>query len=150
MTLMSWFLWWLDFFDDNLYIILFFSGIDFPVQECFHLCGRLLGPCWAHVCSVFSLLAVLGAAIVYWVLMSTFLFNSVDFFLGMNIWIFKKCHIISHTVRNHFGSFSFRLTAPLNLWLIHIKFILALVKLSEHMHKNKSCRIYFFQQIVSN
>ena len=52
------------------------------VLEFSHLCGKLLGPFWDRVCSVFSLLAVLGAAIVYWVLMSNFLFNSVDFFIG--------------------------------------------------------------------
>ena len=39
------------------------------------------------------------------------------------------------TVRNNFGSFPFRSTAPLNLCLIYPKFIWALVKLSEHMHK---------------
>jgi len=55
-----------------------------PVLEFSHLCGKLLGPFWDRVCSVFSLLAVLGAAIVYWVLMSNFLFNSVDFFIGLS------------------------------------------------------------------
>ena len=36
---------------------------------------------------------------------------------------------------NHFCSFSFRLTAPLNLCPIYPKFLWALAKLSEHLHK---------------
>ena len=47
------------------------------------LCGILLNPFWERVCSVFSLLAVLGAAIVYTVLMSTFLYNTGSYFIGM-------------------------------------------------------------------
>ena len=47
------------------------------------LCGILLGPFWERVCSVFSLLAVLGAAIVYAVLMSTFEYQDVSYFIGM-------------------------------------------------------------------
>ena len=38
-------------------------------------------------------------------------------------------------VRNHFCSFSFQFIAPLNLCSIYLKFIWALAKLSEHMHK---------------
>ena len=47
------------------------------------LCGILLGPFWERICSVFSLLAVLGAAIVYAVLMSTFEYQDVSYFIGM-------------------------------------------------------------------
>ena len=61
----------------------FLSGQERPVIEFSMLCGILLNPFWERVCSVFSLLAVLGAAIVYTVLMSTFLYNTGSYFIGM-------------------------------------------------------------------
>ena len=61
----------------------FFSGPERPVEEFSMLCGILLGPFWERICSVFSLLAVLGAAIVYAVLMSTFEYQDVSYFIGM-------------------------------------------------------------------
>lgn len=49
------------------------------IQDFAVLCKRLLGR-WAQVMAlVFSVLTLLGAAIVYWVLMSNFLFHTVDF-----------------------------------------------------------------------
>ena len=75
----------------NLFLLLkihiiylhFLSGRERPVIEFSMLCGILLNPFWERVCSVFSLLAVLGAAIVYTVLMSTFLYNTGSYFIGM-------------------------------------------------------------------
>ena len=72
------------------YLISLFAGIETPIPEFAGLCSKLLGPIWEHVCAVFSLLAVLGAAIVYWVLMSNFLFNSVDFFIGKQIMLMQQ------------------------------------------------------------
>ena len=61
---------------------LYNAGSSTPVPEFAQLCARLLGPAWEHVASVFAVGAVLGACIVYWVLMSTFLYDSVDFISG--------------------------------------------------------------------
>ena len=38
-----------------------------------------MGPWASHLATVFSVLAVLGAAIVYWVLLSNFLYSTVSF-----------------------------------------------------------------------
>jgi len=59
------------------------------ISEFSDLCGLVLGK-WAELlASVFSVSAILGAAIVYWVLMSNFLFTAVDYFhdlyLGVNM-----------------------------------------------------------------
>jgi len=49
------------------------------ISEFGDLCGILLGR-WAEItATAFSVLAILGAAIVYWVLMSNFLFSTVVF-----------------------------------------------------------------------
>lgn len=59
-----------------------------PVPEFAQLCARLLNPYWPYyweiIASIFSMLAVLGAAIVYWVLMSNFLYTSVDYCIDLN------------------------------------------------------------------
>jgi len=49
------------------------------ISEFNDLCGLLLGPWASHLATVFSVLAVLGAAIVYWVLLSNFLYSTVSF-----------------------------------------------------------------------
>ena len=49
------------------------------ISEFNDLCGLLLGPWASHLATVFSVLAILGAAIVYWVLLSNFLFSTVSF-----------------------------------------------------------------------
>ncbi|XP_023336957.1 sodium-coupled neutral amino acid transporter 9 [Eurytemora carolleeae] len=59
------------------------------ISEFSDLCGLMLGK-WAEIlATIFSVLAVLGAAIVYWVLMSNFLFNTVEYIhdvaTGVNI-----------------------------------------------------------------
>ena len=63
-----------------------FSALINPVPEFAQLCARLLNPYWPYyweiIASIFSMLAVLGAAIVYWVLMSNFLYTSVDYCIG--------------------------------------------------------------------
>lgn len=49
------------------------------ISEFPELCGLLLGR-WAEwLASTFSIIAILGAAVVYWVLMSNFLFNTVNY-----------------------------------------------------------------------
>lgn len=70
--------------------LVYFPAREAPVPEFAQLCGRLLGPWWENYAAIFSLLAVLGAAIVYWVLMSTFVYDCADFFAG-------KHDDISHT-----------------------------------------------------
>jgi sodium-coupled neutral amino acid transporter 9 len=46
------------------------------------MCGKLMGRFWEYLGSFFSLLAVTGAAVVYWVLMSNFLYNSITYIYG--------------------------------------------------------------------
>jgi hypothetical protein len=49
------------------------------IQDFAILCKRFLGR-WAQVTAlVFSVLTLLGASIVYWVLMSNFMYHTVDF-----------------------------------------------------------------------
>jgi len=49
------------------------------ISEFSDLCGLVLGK-WAElIATIFSVLAILGAAIVYWVLMSNFLYNTVEY-----------------------------------------------------------------------
>jgi len=49
------------------------------ISEFSDLCGLILGK-WAEVlATLFSVAAILGAAIVYWVLMSNFLYNTVEY-----------------------------------------------------------------------
>ena len=43
------------------------------------LCGKVLGKFSEYVCLVFWILIQLGLVIVYWILMSNFLFNTVEF-----------------------------------------------------------------------
>jgi len=49
------------------------------ISEFGDLCGLLLGKWAEYIATLFSVLAILGAAIVYWVLMSNFLFSTVSF-----------------------------------------------------------------------
>lgn len=49
------------------------------ISEFGDLCGILLGRWAEYVATAFSVLAILGAAIVYWVLMSNFLYSTVSF-----------------------------------------------------------------------
>jgi len=55
------------------------ENIDFS-DVCRHYLGR-----WAEILSViFSLFALLSGAVVYWVLMSNFLFHTVTFIHGLS------------------------------------------------------------------
>lgn len=55
------------------------SSADGEVPE---LCRKLLGR-WAELLArIFSLIVLLGAIIVYWILMSNFLFHSIDYIHG--------------------------------------------------------------------
>jgi len=55
------------------------ENVDFP-DVCRHYLGR-----WAEILSViFSLFALLGGAVVYWVLMSNFLYHTVTFIHGLS------------------------------------------------------------------
>ena len=74
-----------------MFYFFLFLGIGAPVPEFAQLCARLLGPMWEHVASIFAIGAVLGACIVYWVLMSTFLYDSVDFISGKIALDFLSC-----------------------------------------------------------
>ena len=56
------------------------------ISEFGDLCGLLLGKWAEYIATLFSVLAILGAAIVYWVLMSNFLFSTVSFVHGKHIW----------------------------------------------------------------
>ena len=53
------------------------EGIDFP-----DVCRYWLGRWGEYVGIAFSVITLLGAAIVYWVLMANFLYNSVKFIYG--------------------------------------------------------------------
>ena len=46
------------------------------------VCGYYLGRWGTYISTFFSLAALTGAAIVYWVLMSNFLYNSVKYIYG--------------------------------------------------------------------
>lgn len=47
------------------------------------LCRRLLGR-WAEVVAhIFSLLVLIGANVVYWILITNFLYFTVNYFIGM-------------------------------------------------------------------
>ena len=52
------------------------------IPEFAQMCGRLMGKFWDYMGSCFSLLAVTGAAVVYWVLMTNFLYNTVTYIYG--------------------------------------------------------------------
>lgn len=65
----------------NVFLTLGLIGQSNEVSDiCFTLLGR-----WAEVTAkIFSLVVLIGANIVYWVLMSNFLYHSVQFFYGKN------------------------------------------------------------------
>lgn len=50
--------------------------------EVAELATLLLGRWAGYIAKMFSLLVLLGAVIVYWVLMSNFLYHSVDYLYG--------------------------------------------------------------------
>ena len=52
------------------------------ISEFNDLCGLLLGRWASNLATIFSVLAIVGAAIVYWVLLSNFLYSTVDFIHG--------------------------------------------------------------------
>ena len=62
-----------------MHLLLLFSDTPLnPIKEFAQLCGELLGTKFEYVSGVSSIMAVTGAVIVYWVLMSNFLRNTVD------------------------------------------------------------------------
>ena len=61
---------------------IFLTGVESEVPEFAQLCGSILGPKWEYVCAGFSLAAVFGVCIVYWILMSNFLENTLEFGQG--------------------------------------------------------------------
>ena len=70
-----------------------FTIADSPldaIPEFAQLCGRLLGRKWELAAGIASLGAITGAVIVYWVLMSNFLFLTVN-------WIELKSHTFIDT-----------------------------------------------------
>ena len=58
------------------------SGQGVYIPEFAQMCGRLMGKPWEYLGSFFSLLAVTGATVVYWVLMTNFLYNTVTYIYG--------------------------------------------------------------------
>ena len=48
------------------------------------LCRIFLGPVADHVARIFSITVLLGANVAYWILMSNFLYHSVNFVYGMS------------------------------------------------------------------
>ena len=68
-----------------------FSGQTSFVPEFAQMCGKLMGRFWEYLGSFFSLLAVTGAAVVYWVLMSNFLYNSITYIYGKFRLNVRKC-----------------------------------------------------------
>jgi len=58
-------------------------SVESEVPEFAQLCGSILGPKWEYVCAGFSLAAVFGVCIVYWILMSNFLENTLEFGQGL-------------------------------------------------------------------
>jgi sodium-coupled neutral amino acid transporter 9 len=58
------------------------AGLHGFIPEFAQMCGRLMGSFWEYLGSFFSLIAITGAAVVYWVLMSNFLYNTVTFIYG--------------------------------------------------------------------
>ena len=81
-------------------------GKETKISEFNDLCCVLLGKWASHLATVFSVLAIVGAAIVYWVLLSNFLFSTVNFIHGkplalaivqtvlFSIWYSSFMHII--------------------------------------------------------
>ena len=65
-----------------LTIYAFLTGVEIEVAEFAQLCGSILGPKWEYVCAGFSLAAIFGVCIVYWILMSNFLENTLEFGQG--------------------------------------------------------------------
>ena len=58
------------------------SGARYGTMEFTDVCGYYLGRWGTYISTFFSLAALTGAAIVYWVLMSNFLYNSVKYIYG--------------------------------------------------------------------
>ncbi|BES98630.1 Transmembrane amino acid transporter protein [Nesidiocoris tenuis] len=54
-----------------------------PTGDIAELTRTLLGPHFEMVAKVFSLIVLLGANIVYWILMSNFLYHSVNYIVGI-------------------------------------------------------------------
>ena len=64
---------------------IFFSDNPTLIPEFPQLCGKLLGKPWEYICLVFSILIMQGVAIVYCILMSNFLYDTVEFMIqGIN------------------------------------------------------------------
>ena len=64
------------------YVAFFFSDFGQPDYEFADICKVYLGNWGYYISIVFSLLSLAGAAAVYWVLMTNFLYNSVLFIYG--------------------------------------------------------------------
>ena len=69
------------------------------------MCGKLMGRFWEYLGSFFSLLAVTGAAVVYWVLMSNFLYNTVTYVYGKkDVLIYSQLLYVNYTSKSSFVS----------------------------------------------
>ena len=57
-------------------------GKGIEVREFQTLCAHYIGPTADYICQISSLLAVMGAALVYWILMSNFLYQTLQYLIG--------------------------------------------------------------------
>lgn len=80
-----------------------FAGLEGPSQELSQVCVKLLGGALGRLTEgltvIFSVLTLVGAQIVYWVLMSNFLFNTGEIIYGeCRMCLSWKCGLILNTV----------------------------------------------------
>ena len=71
----------------TVFFLIVLSGRIVFIPEFAQMCGKLMGRFWEYLGSFFSLLAVTGAAVVYWVLMSNFFYNTVTFIYGKGTFV---------------------------------------------------------------
>ena len=88
----------------QLKIMYFVTGKANTDGEVAELATMLLGQWAGYIAKMFSVLVLLGAVIVYWILMSNFLYHSVDYVYGKEANYALQCvHVISlkHTVMQY-------------------------------------------------
>ena len=78
---------------NRMYFVTGKANTDGEVAE---LASMLLGQWAGYIAKLFSLLVLLGAVIVYWILMSNFLYHSVDYVYGKHTNYTLQCvHVTS-------------------------------------------------------
>jgi len=80
----------------ELKIMYFVTGKANNDGEVAELATMLLGQWAGYIAKMFSVMVLLGAVIVYWILMSNFLYHSVDYVYGKQANYALQCvHVIS-------------------------------------------------------